>query len=90
MFRSISRRWKPLLILLSVAIAAALSAVAIPVVNEDTGRWIPTPNVECEDPALVCVVWEFAGGGTTPPCCITPAELLASVPICTSTDFRDD
>ncbi len=91
MFRSISHHWKPLLIFMSVAIAAALSVAALPDDNEvdgETGRWIPTSNTECENPALICVVWEFSGGGTSPPCCITPDDLLASSPTCTSTNFR--
>ena len=89
MIEYITRHWKPLLVLLSVAAVVAFSATSIPVTNPNDGHWTLTAAPECEDSSLMCVVWEYSDGGTSPACCVTHADFVANEQICTSNDFRD-
>ncbi len=68
---------------LITAMAFCAVAWALP-----TGGWVLTSEFECNDPNLVCAEWEFAGGGTTEPCCVTMGNYAANRPYCTSSDFR--
>lgn len=74
------------LILAAALIATAMLcawATALP-----TGGWVLTPDLECEDSALVCAEWEFEGGGRTDACCVTMGDFTANRPTCTSTNYR--
>ncbi len=86
MFSSLVRHRKISLIVLGLVSATALSVLSFAL---PSGGWEVSGDPECVDSTLVCATWEFAGGGSEGPCCVTMSDFYSNRFRCTSFDFRD-